>query len=98
MATELEELRNNKETSNTTLRDCLKSATVKKETYISSIQNVHGNHPHQKIIPDVLGALFNTTFMRTASTEKAANGFRNTRVCPLNPDVFTEEDILAVDA
>jgi hypothetical protein len=33
-----------------------------------------------KITPDELCGIFNKRFLRTASTEKAANRFRNTRI------------------
>jgi hypothetical protein len=52
------------------------------------------NHPHETITPDQPGGLCNTAFMKVAAIEKALNGFRNTGICPLNPDVFTEEDFL----
>jgi hypothetical protein len=50
--------------------------------------------PTKKITPDELAGLFNIAFMKVATIEKAVKGFRNTRICPLNPDVFTEEDFL----
>jgi hypothetical protein len=40
---------------------------------------------------------FSKPFMKVAVTEKAVNGFRNIRICPLNPDFFTEEDFLPAD-
>jgi hypothetical protein len=52
------------------------------------------NLPHEKITPDEIGGLFNTAFMKVAAIEKAANGFRITGICPLNQNVFTEEDFL----
>jgi hypothetical protein len=32
--------------------------------------------------------------MKVAAIEKAVNGFRITGICPLNQNVFTEEDLL----
>jgi hypothetical protein len=52
------------------------------------------NHLHEKITPDEIGWLFNTAFIKVAAIEKAVNGFRITGICPLNQNVFTEEDFL----
>jgi hypothetical protein len=52
------------------------------------------NHPHEKITPDEIGGLFNTAFMKVAAIEKAVKGFRITGICPINQNIFTEEDFL----
>jgi hypothetical protein len=55
------------------------------------------NHPREKITPEELDGLLNTALMKVATIEKDVNGFRNTGICPLNPDVFTEGDVLAAN-
>lgn len=50
------------------------------------------NHPHEKITPFEIAALFNQAYSRTATPEKAIKGFQVTGICPYNPDVFTDED------
>ena len=72
----LDKLRNILGISNTALRDCLKSGNFKKNLYMKYKYRtcIHTS----KITPDKLCGIFNKQFMRTASTEKAANGFRIT--------------------
>lgn len=40
---------------------------------------------------DVAG-LFNEAYLRTASMDKAVNGFKSTGKWPFNPDIFTDEE------
>jgi hypothetical protein len=80
----LDKLRTSMGISNTTIRDCLQPSNFKK-TYRTYMEIIHTG----KITSEELCGIFNNTFMRTASTEKAANGYSNTRICRLNPNGFT---------
>lgn len=63
-----------------------------KTAYNSECSKYLRNHPHEKISPFEVAELFNNAFIRVATPEKAIKGFQTTGICPLNPDVFTEED------
>jgi hypothetical protein len=49
-------------------------------------------HPYEKIAFDEVEQLFNTIFVNFQSIEEVVSEFRNTVICPPNPDVFTEDD------
>lgn len=48
----------------------------------------------QRITMYEQGALFGAAFVKTASMQKAVNGFQSTGLWPFNPEVFSEEDFL----
>ncbi|KAJ8886464.1 hypothetical protein PR048_012675 [Dryococelus australis] len=51
-------------------------------------------HSHKKPRPDELSHFFNIAFMKVATIEKAVNGFRKTRIFPMDSDTFAEEEFL----
>lgn len=52
---------------------------------------------YQQITPYDLASLFNNAYARIATVEKAVKGFEVTGICPVNPNVFSDEDFLASD-
>ncbi|KAJ8868754.1 hypothetical protein PR048_030294 [Dryococelus australis] len=57
-----------------------------KKTYHKTRRRWIVNHPHEKLSPDELSGLFNITFMKVATVEKAVNGFRKTGIFPTDSD------------
>ena len=55
-------------------------------------------HPGQGITQYEIAYLFNAPYSRMSSKAKSINGFQTTRILPLNPDKFTEEDFALVSA
>ena len=55
------------------------------------------NNPGQKITPNIVAELFNKAFGRVATVEKATKGFEVTGICPMNPDIFSEDDFAAAE-
>lgn len=54
--------------------------------------------PGERITNNDIAEIFNYAFGRTATPEKAVNGFRATGIVPFNPDVFGEEDFAPSEA
>lgn len=46
---------------------------------------------HQRITEFDLTELLNRAFIKVATLEKAAFGFRSAGICPLNPDKFIDD-------
>jgi hypothetical protein len=55
------------------------------------------NHPEEKITHNGFSRLFNTASMKIPCTVKSVIRFRNMRISPLNPGIFTQEDFLPAD-
>ncbi|KAL0852338.1 hypothetical protein ABMA28_000541 [Loxostege sticticalis] len=59
--------------------------------------NMHmKTHLMSKITPYDVAGLFNKAYVQVANISKAESGFRATGIYPLNPNVFTDQDFLAV--
>ena len=50
------------------------------------------SHPAQRIVVDQLGELFNTAYMKAATTESAVNGFCCTGIVPFNRSILPDSD------
>jgi hypothetical protein len=51
-------------------------------------------HASEKITPSDLVSLFNKTYSRVSSLEKAAKGLEKSGIWPLNPETYGEEDFM----
>ncbi|CAH2007781.1 unnamed protein product [Acanthoscelides obtectus] len=48
------------------------------------------NHPGRVVAALQIGYLFNQAYGKTASVQNACNGFKNTGLWPVNPDIFPD--------
>lgn len=65
-----------------------------KKSYSDQCDIFLRNHNHEKITPYDVAGLFKLAFVRTATVEKAQNGFKVCGVVPFNPLIFMDEDFL----
>lgn len=63
-----------------------------KASFNQECDNFMRSHPHNKITPYEIAAIFNKSFCRVANIEKAVSGFEQTGIYPLDTQKFTEED------
>ena len=55
------------------------------------------NNPGRRITQYEIASIFHDAWKKVATMEKAENGFRASGIFPINPEVFSDEDFLAVD-
>ena len=49
------------------------------------------NNPGRVISVMEVGSLFGQAYMRAATAQNAISGFKNTGICPMNPEIFPDE-------
>lgn len=59
--------------------------------YEQNVKTWHRNHPGRVVNIAEVGALFGQTYIRAATTQNAMSGFKNTGICPLDPQIFPDK-------
>lgn len=65
-----------------------------KKAYNNECDKFLRTHVGERISTSEIAELFNKAFGRVATPEKATKGFEATGICPINGDIFTEDDFL----
>ncbi|KAJ8921607.1 hypothetical protein NQ315_010515 [Exocentrus adspersus] len=65
--------------------------------YKQEVKNWLRNNPGQVITVHDTGGLFGAAFQRAASPQNVVSGFKNTGICPYNPNIFPEELFRSAD-
>lgn len=59
--------------------------------YEQNVKTWLRNHPGHPVTIAAVGGLFGLAYIRAATTQNAMSGFKNTGICPLNPEIFPDE-------